>query len=155
MWSGTRIFGHQEGVKDRTCAVNHGRAPECETDALPLRRKPTPGHLTVCDAGWSGAGRLAGVALSDSEGSTCEGERPIRGGGATVRGVLDMATINAKRCNPAIKAFAKRLAGKTPKVSIAAFMHRQLATARDNAPWTASRKPGHRTECPTPAAAVA
>lgn len=87
---------------------------------------------------------LAGVAPFDNDSGTRQGERSIQGGRHAVREVLYMAALSAKRCNPAIKAFAKRLAGKKPKVIVVACMHKLLtilnAIARDGAEWTASPK---------------
>lgn len=85
---------------------------------------------------------LVGVAPFDNDSGTHQGERSIQGGRHAVREVLYMAALSAKRCNPAIAAFAKRLAGKKPKVNIVACMHKLLtilnAIARDSAEWTAS-----------------
>jgi transposase len=52
-----------------------------------------------------------------------------------------MAALSAKRCNPVIQAFAKRLehAGKPPKVIIVACMRKLLtimnAMLKNNLPW--------------------
>jgi transposase len=52
-----------------------------------------------------------------------------------------MAALSARRCNPAIKAFAERLAqaGKPPKVILVACMRKLLtimnAMLKNNVPW--------------------
>ena len=92
---------------------------------------------------------LVGVAPFDNDSGERRGERSIQGGRHAVREVLYMATLSAKRCNPAIAAFAKRLAGKKPKVIVVACMHKLLtilnAIARDNEPWTANPKTPAKT----------
>jgi transposase len=84
---------------------------------------------------------LAGVAPYDDDSGRHRGERHIKGGRAAVRHVLYMATLTAMRCNPVITAFAKRLAGKKPKVIITACMRKLLvilnALARDDTEWRA------------------
>lgn len=82
---------------------------------------------------------LVGVApFDDISGKRC-GERHILGGRATVRRVLYMAALVARRHNPTIAAFAARLAGKKPKVIIVACMRKLLvmlnAIARDGTAW--------------------
>ncbi len=63
------------------------------------------------------------------------------GGRAVVRAVLYMATLAAIRCNPAIRAFYRRLkaAGKKPKVVIVACMRKLLtilnAMLKTKTPW--------------------
>ena len=53
-----------------------------------------------------------------------------------------MAARSAKRCNPAVTASAKHLAGKTPKVIVTACRHKPLtilnAIARGGVDRTAS-----------------
>lgn len=82
---------------------------------------------------------LVGVAPFDDDSGKRRGERCIEGGRAKVRQVLFMATQIAMRHNPAIAAFAKRLAGKKPKVIITACMRKLLvilnAIARDRTEW--------------------
>jgi transposase len=85
---------------------------------------------------------LVGVAPFDDDSGQRRGERCIQGGRAKVRHVLFMATQNAIRHNPVIAAFAKRLAGKKPKVIITACMRKLLvilnAIVRDSAQWRAT-----------------
>lgn len=82
---------------------------------------------------------LVGVAPFDDDSGRHTGERHIAGGRDAVRRVLYMAALVAKRCNPVIAAFAKRLAGKKPKVIIVACMRKLLvilnAIVRDGAQW--------------------
>ncbi len=82
---------------------------------------------------------LIGVAPFDDDSGKHAGERHIKGGRAAVREVLYMAALVAKRYNPLIAAFAKRLAGKKPKVILVACMRKLLvilnAMVRDGQPW--------------------
>ena len=63
----------------------------------------------------------------------------MQGGRTSLRHVLYMATLVAIRCNPVLAAFAKRLAGKKPKVIITACMRKLLmilhAMVRDGTTW--------------------
>ena len=87
---------------------------------------------------------LAGVAPFDDQSGRIRGERHIQGGRAAVRHVLYMATLTAMRHNPVLAAFAKRLAGKKPKVIIVACMRRLLvilnAMIRDGTDWRDATK---------------
>jgi transposase len=82
---------------------------------------------------------LAGLAPYDRDSASHRGERHIAGGRATVREVLYMAALSARRHNPVITSFAKRLAGKKPKVIITACMRKLLvilnAMLRDGTDW--------------------
>jgi transposase len=82
---------------------------------------------------------LAGVAPFDHDSGRRRGERSIDGGRAAVRKILYMAALVAKRRNPVIAEFAKRLHGKRPKVVIVACMRKLLvilnAMVRDNTTW--------------------
>jgi transposase len=82
---------------------------------------------------------LVGVAPFDDDSGKYAGERHIKGGRAAVREVLYMAALVAKRHNPLIAAFAKRLAGKKPKVILVACMRKLPvilnAMLRDGQPW--------------------
>ena len=86
-------------------------------------------------------GALVGVAPFNHDSGRMKGKRAIRGGRASVRSVLYMATIAAIRFNTVIKAFAQRLkkSGKANKVVIVACMRKLLgllnAMVRDNLPW--------------------
>lgn len=85
---------------------------------------------------------LAGVAPFNRDSGRFKGQRAIRGGRASVRSVLYMATVTAIRCNPVIKRFADRLkaAGKRNKVVITACMRKLLtllnAMLRDRLEWS-------------------
>jgi len=82
---------------------------------------------------------LVGVAPFDDDSGKHKGERHIAGGRRAVRRPLYMAALVAKRHNPVIAAFAKRLTGKAPKEIIVACMRKLLvilnAIARDGAHW--------------------
>ena len=84
---------------------------------------------------------LVGVAPFAQDSGTYKGKRRIWGGRATVRHVLYMAALSARRYNPQIKALADRLAaaGKPPKVVLVACMRKLLtilnAIMRSRQPW--------------------
>ena len=84
---------------------------------------------------------LVGVAPFNHDSGRFKGKRAIRGGRASVRSTLYMATVTAIRCNPVIQRFAKRLeqTGKCAKVIIVAAMRKLLgllnAMVRDNLTW--------------------
>jgi transposase len=86
-------------------------------------------------------GAIIGVAPFNHDSGKLQGKRAIRGGRASVRCVLYMATLAAIRVNPVIKAFAQRLksAGKLNKVAIVACMRKLLslinAMVRDDLTW--------------------
>ena len=87
-------------------------------------------------------GALAGgVAPFNCDSGRFKGKRRIRGGRASVRSVLYMATIAAMRFNPVIRRFAERLAGgaKLKKVIIVACMRKLLsilnAMIREGITW--------------------
>jgi transposase len=84
---------------------------------------------------------LVGLAPFNDDSGRHRGARRIAGGRASVRRVLYMAALSARRCNPAIRAFAQRLAaqGKKPKVILTACMRKLLvilnAMLKNNTPW--------------------
>lgn len=82
---------------------------------------------------------LVGVAPFDDRSGKRNGERHIKAGRDAVRAVLYMAALVAKRHNPAIAAFAERLAGKKPKVIVIACARKLLvrlnAMLRDGHDW--------------------
>lgn len=84
---------------------------------------------------------LVGVAPFNRDSGRFKGQRSIRGGRASVRSVLYMASIAAMRFNPVIHRFAQRLkaAGKLNKVIIVACMRKLLsilnAMIRDGLSW--------------------
>lgn len=71
---------------------------------------------------------LVGLAPYNRDSGRFAGRRSIWGGRATVRAVLYMAALTARRFNPTIRAFALRLeqAGKPFKVIITACMRKLL-----------------------------
>jgi transposase len=82
---------------------------------------------------------LVGVAPIDDDSGKRTGQRHIRAGRTSVRNVLYMAALVAKRYNPVLRAFAARLAGKPPKAIVVACMRKLLiilnAIARDQSHW--------------------
>ena len=91
--------------------------------------------------------KLVGLApLNDASGKR-SGARHIRGGRATVRAVLSMATLTATRCHPVIKAFYQRLVarGKVHKVALTAAMRKLLVIlhtmVKTQTPWNATLPP--------------
>ncbi len=71
---------------------------------------------------------LVGLAPFNHDSGRFRGKRSIWGGRASVRSNLHMAALAARRCNPVIKAFAKRLEaqGKPFKVVNVACMRKLL-----------------------------
>jgi len=86
---------------------------------------------------------LIGLAPYNRDSGAMKGKRSISGGRKSVRCVLYMAAIAARRCNPVIKAFADRLAqhGKPFKVIITACMRKLLvilnSIVKSGRPWIA------------------
>jgi transposase len=84
---------------------------------------------------------LVGAAPYPRDSGTFRGQRRIRGGRASVRCALYMATLSAIRWNPAIKAMYERLKarGKPFKVSMIACLRKLLVIlntmARTNTAW--------------------
>lgn len=84
---------------------------------------------------------LVGVAPFNHDSGRHRGKRRIKGGRASVRQVLYMATLSATRFNPVIRAFYERLikAGKEKKVAIVACMRKLLTILnvmlRTKQPW--------------------
>lgn len=70
--------------------------------------------------------KLVGVAPMNRDSGRMRGKRRIQGGRAEIRAVLYMATLSATQCNPAIKAFYKKLVaqGKHKKVALTACMRK-------------------------------
>lgn len=84
---------------------------------------------------------LVGVAPINRDSGKLRGKRRIRGGRASVRTVLYMATLSATQCNPVIKGYYKKLVaqGKHKKVAITACMRKFItmlnAMLRDECVW--------------------
>lgn len=84
---------------------------------------------------------LVGVAPFNRDSGGYQGKRSIAGGRASIRSVLYMAAMTARRCNPVIRQFAQRLeeAGKPFKVVITACMRKLLVIlntmAKTNSHW--------------------
>jgi len=111
------------GVGSVTAAVLMGGMPELGT----LSRQE--------------AAALAGLAPFNTDSGQKKGARHIRGGRASVRTALYMATRSAARCNPVIAEDFERLSatGKPHKVVMAACMRKLLtilnALVRDDMLW--------------------
>jgi transposase len=86
-------------------------------------------------------GALVGVAPMNRDSGSLRGKRKIKGGRASVRTILYMATLSATQCNPVIKHFYKKLVeqGKHKKVAIIACMRKFItilnAMIRDKKEW--------------------
>jgi len=86
-------------------------------------------------------GALVGVAPMNRDSGSMRGKRKIKGGRASVRTMLYMATLSATQCNPVIKHFYKKLVdqGKHKKVAIVACMRKFItilnAMVRDKKEW--------------------
>jgi len=86
-------------------------------------------------------GALVGVAPMNRDSGSLRGKRKIKGGRASVRTILYMATLSATQCNPVIKHFYKKLVeqGKHKKVAIVACMRKFItilnAMVRDKKEW--------------------
>ena len=89
-------------------------------------------------------GALAGVAPMNRDSGRWTGRRFITGGRAGVRSAAYMAALSARRFNPALRAFADRLAekGKPAKVVLIAVARKLLVLAnavlRTRTPWDAN-----------------
>ena len=85
---------------------------------------------------------LVGVAPFNRDSGQWRGQRHITGGRVGARCALYMATFNACRCNPVLKAMFERLSakGKPYKVVMTACMRKLLtilnAIVRTGRPWT-------------------
>ena len=85
---------------------------------------------------------LVGVAPFNDDSGKRRGQRYIRGGRENVRSILYMATLTAKKHNPAISKFYEKLkaTGKPFKVVMTACMRKLLITAnavlKEKKPWS-------------------
>ena len=77
------------------------------------------------------AASLVGAAPFDRESGQWRGQRFITGGRARPRRMLYLAALAARRCDPALKAFAERLIanGKPAKLAIVAVMRKLIEAA--------------------------
>lgn len=83
---------------------------------------------------------LAGLAPQADDSGQRQGARIIRGGRVQVRRMLYLAAVSAARCNPALKAFYRRLAETKPvKVALIATARKLVLLANaliaDNRLW--------------------
>jgi transposase len=91
------------------------------------------------------AASIAGLAPHPERSGTTRISDHIRGGRACVRTALYMAAVSAIRCNPAFRAFYKRLLedGKPSKVAIVAVARKLVVLAnsivKTDRPWDASK----------------
>jgi transposase len=87
------------------------------------------------------AAALVGVAPFNRDSGRSRGKRRIKGGRASVRTTLYMATLSATQCNPIIRTFYMQLVaqGKHKKVAITACMRKFItmlnAMVRDETEW--------------------
>ena len=85
---------------------------------------------------------LVGLAPFNRDSGRFRGKRSIWGGRASVRSVLYMAALTARRCNPVISQFAQRLEseGKCFKVVLVACMRKLLVIlntmVKNNTHWS-------------------
>lgn len=77
------------------------------------------------------AAALVGAAPFDRDSGQWRGQRFIAGGRARPRRMLYLAALAAKRCDPALKAFAERLLahGKPAKLAVVAVMRKLIEAA--------------------------
>ncbi len=91
------------------------------------------------------AASLIGVAPFDRDSGQLKGMRFIAGGRARPRRMLYLAALAARRCDPALKAFAERLVarGKPAKLAIVAVMRKLVEAANlvltRQQPWLKTR----------------
>ena len=85
---------------------------------------------------------LVGVAPFNRDSGSVRGKRHVRGGRASIRGILYMAALTGSRFNPVLKAFYARLlaAGKPKKLALTAVAHKLLiilnAIVRSRTMWS-------------------
>ena len=91
------------------------------------------------------AASLAGVAPFDRDSGQWKGLRFIQGGRSRPRRMLYLAALQARRCSPALKAFADQLAarGKPAKLILVAVMRKLIEAAnlvlQRGQPWLKQR----------------
>jgi len=91
------------------------------------------------------AASLIGVAPFDRDSGQLKGMRFIAGGRARPRRMLYLAALAARRCDPALKAFAEQLVarGKPAKLAIVAVMRKLVEAANlvltRQQPWLKTR----------------
>jgi transposase len=90
---------------------------------------------------------LVGLAPYNRDSGRFRGRRSIWGGRASIRNILYMAALTARRCNPIVRDFADRLtqAGKPFKVVLVACMRKLLtilnAIAKTKQTWSTNKLP--------------
>src|SRR5208337_3112754 len=136
------IKEHVASLKDQLASVDTSIALAVRADEASARRKailesvPGVGQTTAAviiaelpELGTIDDKKIAalvGVAPVAHDSGTLRGQRRIAGGRGSVRCALYMAALSAVRCNPALKAFHRRLRdnGKRPKVALVAAMRK-------------------------------
>jgi len=119
----SKLLQSVPGVGDATAAALIACLPELGT----------LGHKQIAS--------LVGVAPHANDSGQMRGRRMVWGGRASIRAMLYMATMSAKRCNPVIAAYFDKLIarGKAGKVAMVACMHKLLvilnAMVKHNARW--------------------
>lgn len=148
VWLDKRIGDIEDDLQQRLRASDVWRVKDDLLNSIPgvaavttttmLAKCPELGQLNR-----HAIAKLIGVAPLASDSGKHRGRRFVWGGRADVRAVLYMAAVSAMRCNPVIRAFAKRLkaAGKPGKVVVVACMRKLLtimnAILKHQTPWTA------------------
>lgn len=152
-----RIRQHIAWLEAERDALDHDRdefvrrTPQWQTTAALLRSVKGVGPVltTTLLAELPELGRLnrkqiaalVGVAPFAADSGRKRGKRRIKGGRASVRQVLYMATLSATQHNPVIRTFYRRLLakGKLEKVALTACMRKLLtilnAMVRQHQPW--------------------
>ncbi len=138
------LTAHRQWLEQRLAQLDDDlrqaleQSPVWRTQDEMLRSVPGLGHVTARPllVQLPELGRLShkqiaalvGVAPYTQQSGMWRGASHLRGGRASVRRVLYMATLTAVRCNPVIQAFYQKLkaAGKASKVALTACMHKLL-----------------------------
>ncbi|MFV2069803.1 MAG: IS110 family transposase [Pirellulales bacterium] len=119
----TRLVKSDDEWKSKADILQSTPGVGAVTSATLIAELPELGHLNRQQIS-----ALVGVAPFNRDSGTLRGRRTIFGGRRSVRSVLSMAALTARRSNPVIRAFAERLAaqGKLPKVILVACMRKLL-----------------------------
>lgn len=129
----------QDHFKDKLDLLKGLKGVGKNTQAVLMACLPELGRLTNREIA-----KLVGVAPLNNDSGKMRGKRTTWGGRADVRSALYMATLSAKKWDPAISTFYQRLiaVGKKPKVALVACMHKLLriinAVIKSNQPWNSA-----------------
>jgi transposase len=133
-----RAYQKQRREIDRRIAAHIKQHPQLDMHARRLQSVPGIGPATagvllaeLPELGTLNRQQIAalvGVAPLNRDSGQFRGQRSVWGGRASVRCVLYMAALSAKKHNHVIKTFADRLEaqGKKPKVILTACMRKLL-----------------------------